>query len=217
VDLSTIENPINAMIMDMTLGQRLAICFAAGMAFLGPVVRTRFTTLLDLEMVRDRNSNLAVTEFQGAMESPLVGLGAGRACNATLRAYPDLDVLASENQFARIRNEGGLAGLSLFVIFTGVMILETWRATRFLHDPHLRLLGCSVAAFCLTNILTFPIGQPLDVPPLNFYFWFLLGLLHALVRLQATEDAIGLKAVSPTPSVWNWIRSVGTRNTPRRV
>ena len=169
----------------------LVSCLLVSMIFLGPVVKARFASTLDFEMVRDRNTALAMGEFQNAMESPIVGLGAGRGCVATLRLFPELDVPGTENQFARIRYEGGLAGLALFLVLTGAMLLETWRASRLLHDRQLRPIGCMVASLCLTNILIFPIGQPLDIPPLNFYFWFLLGLLHALLRIQAIESATG--------------------------
>jgi len=185
----------------------LMICFGVGILFLGPLVRTRYATVLDLEMIRERNEGLAVGEFGSSMDSPIVGLGAGSACNATLRAFPDARVLVSENQFARIRNEGGLAGLGLFIALTLAMSFETWRATRRLVNPRLKFIGCYVAAFCLTNIIIFPIGQPLDTPPVNFYFWFLLGLLHALTRFEATEETMGISVAPPIPRGWSWVRS----------
>ncbi len=184
----------------------LTAFFAASALLLGPVVRVRFATILDLDMIRDRNTALAVGEFQGAMESPIVGLGAGRGCSAAARLFPDLEIAGSENQFARIRNEGGLAGLILFVVFTSMVLIETWRTSRILHDPQLKLIGCIAAGYCISMILILPIGQPLDVSPANFYFWFLLGLLHALLGIQATETAAGVQPVPTKRPTWSLSR-----------
>jgi len=177
-------------------------CLVASMLFLGPMVEARFASIFDLDMVRDRNMALAVGEFGHSMDSPMVGLGAGIGCAASNRLEGNVDVVGSENQFARIRNEGGLAGLALFAVFTIALFLETWRAARLLHDPQLKIIGCLAATFCLINIMIFPIGQPLDIPPTNFYFWFLLGLLVALLRIQAGEVAAGLQP--PPPKRWSW-------------
>jgi len=181
----------------------LVACLFIAMLFLGPVVQARFATIFDFGMIRERNTALAVGEFQGAMDSPVVGLGAGRGCSASARLYPDIEVAGSENQFARIRNEGGLAGLFLFLVLTAAMLLGTWRSTQMLHDPQLKLIGCLVASFCLTNMLIFPIGQPLDVPPTNFYFWFLLGLLHAMLRIQDTEPGTGALSAQVRRPAWS--------------
>jgi len=174
----------------------LLACLLVSMIFLGPVVQGRFASILDFEMVRDRNSALAMGEFQESMDSPIVGLGAGRGCSATARLYPELQIAGSENQFARIRYEAGLAGLALFFVMSAAIFFETWRATRSLRDPQLMLIGCIAASYCLTSILIFPVGQPLDIPPANFYFWFLLGLLTALLRIQAVEEAGGARPAS---------------------
>jgi len=183
----------------------LVACFVLSMIFLGPVVRTRFSTILDFDMIRERNTALAVGEFDEAMTSPIVGLGAGMGCTATLRMFPDAPVVWTENQFARMRNEGGLAGLVLFVVVTAAMLIDIWRTARRLYDPQLKVVGCIAASYCITNILVFPIGAPLDVPPVNFYFWFLLGLLYALVRTEMTEAAQGYKPATEQPW-WSFIR-----------
>jgi hypothetical protein len=187
-------------------GALVLSCLLVSMIFLGPVVQARFASLLDLEMIRDRNTGLAVGEFEGSMQSPIVGLGAGIGCAASNRLDANMAVVGSENQFARIRNEGGLAGLALFVVLTGAIFLETWREAKQLHDGQLKAIGCIAASFCLTNIMTFPIGQPLDVPPLNFYFWFLLGLLLALLRIQAEEAAAGIRPAPTKRSAWSFVR-----------
>src|SRR5208282_5037767 len=116
-------------------GFLLVVFFGASAMFLGPVVQARFASIFDLEMIRDRNTALAMGEFNESMESPIVGLGAGIGCAAANRLDPNLAVVGSENQFARIRNEGGLAGLALFLVLTTAMLAGTWNATRLLVDP----------------------------------------------------------------------------------
>ncbi|HTR67683.1 MAG TPA: hypothetical protein VMH85_18020 [Terriglobales bacterium] len=184
----------------------LVACLIVSMLFLGPVVKARFASLLDLDMIRDRNMALAVGEFGYAMESPIVGYGAGIGCAAANRLDPNLDVVGSENQFARIRNEGGLAGLVLFFALTVALFVETWRQARWLRDPQFRIIGCLATTIPLINILLFPIGQPLDIPPTNFYFWFLLGLLQALVVMEASERAAGVPPVPLVRTAWSWLR-----------
>lgn len=184
----------------------LLACLLVSMIFLGPVVQARFASIFDLEMIRDRNTALAVGEFEGSMQSPVVGLGAGIGCAAANRLDPNLAVVGSENQFARMRNEGGLAGLALFLALTVTLFVETLRQARLLHDPQLQVIGCLAATIPLINILLFPIGQPLDIPPTNFYFWFLLGLLLALLRIEAAEAASGSRPVAMKPRAWGFAR-----------
>jgi len=185
----------------------IVACLFASMIFLGSVVQARFASILDLEMIRDRNMSLAMGEFEASTEAPIVGLGAGIGCAASNRLEStSVAVVGSENQFARIRNECGLAGLALFIVFTAAVLLETYRQARALRDHDLRVIGCIVASFCITNIMTFPIGQPLDIPPLNFYFWFLLGLLTALLRIQAAEKAAGVQPAPAPRSFWSFVR-----------
>ncbi len=185
----------------------IVACLFASLLFLGPTVQARFASIFDMEMVRDRNMALAVGEFEAAGDSPIVGLGAGIGCAASNRLEStSVAVVGSENQFARIRNECGLAGLALFSVFTAGLLLETYRQARALRDHDLKVIGCVVASFCITNILTFPIGQPLDIPPMNFYFWFFLGLLAALLRIQATENAAGIQPAPAARSFWSFER-----------
>jgi len=172
----------------------LLVFFAASTLFLGERVQKRFATLLDFEMIRDRNSALAVGEMEEATNTPIVGYGAGMGCAAANRLYPDLAVVGSENEFARIRYETGLAGLVLFVGATIMIFLDTLRKAVSYRDPCFRTIGCLVATIPLTAMLTFPVGQPLDVPPINFYFWFLLGLLQALSRIGSEEACARITA-----------------------
>jgi hypothetical protein len=139
-------------------------------------------------MVKERNSALAMGQIEEATKTPVVGFGAGMGCAATNRLYPDV-VVGSENQFARIRYETGLAGLLLFGGAILVLFVDTLRKPRMLRDSRLRTIGCLAATMPLTAMLMFPVGQPLDVPPINFYFWFLIGLLQALLRIDYFEAA----------------------------
>jgi len=91
-------------------------------------------------------------------------------------------------------------------VLTVAIFVETWRQARALRDPQFRTIGCLAATFPLVNILIFPIGQPLDVPPANFYFWFLLGLLAALLVMDAVEHAGGSQPVAPPRHAWSWVR-----------
>jgi len=164
----------------------LLLLFAASSLVLGSQVVYRFRTLLDFDMVKERNTNLGLGQIEEASKASIAGLGAGRGCSATNRLYPDL-VMGSENQLARIRYETGLGGLILFCGAMIVLFVDTARKPRMLLDSRLRTIGCLAATIPLIVILTVPVGLPLDIPPVNFYFWFLIGLLQALLRIQIQE------------------------------
>jgi hypothetical protein len=169
-------------------GLILLAFFGVSTILLGSRVVNRYSTLLDLEMIGERNSNIGLGQMEAADRTSVAGYGAGRGCAATNRLYPDV-VVGSENELARIRYETGLAGLILFSGAMFILLVDTLRKARFLGDSRLRAIGCLAATIPLTAILTLPVGQPLDVPPVNFYFWFLLGLLQALLKIEYFEDA----------------------------
>jgi hypothetical protein len=178
----------------------ISVCLLGllAMSFLGARVATRLSTVTDLDMMRERNEPIAVGQMSAAMDAPIEGLGAGRLCSASLRLYPNLENIGVENQLARIRVEAGLFGVVLFGLAAAVMLLDSIRAVRSLRNPVYRSIGGLVASFPITAILSFPLGLPLDISPTNFYFWFLLGLLYALLRIERREAQ--RRVTVPVPS-----------------
>ncbi|HUK51947.1 MAG TPA: hypothetical protein VL099_01505 [Candidatus Binatia bacterium] len=176
----------------------LLVFFGASTLLLGSRVQNRFATILDFEMVKERNRDIGMGQIQEADKSSIAGYGAGRGCAATNRLYPDL-VVGSENQFARIRYETGLGGLVLFCSAMLVLAVDTVRKPRLLRDSRLRVIGCLAASVPLVSMLTLPVGQPLDIPPMNFYFWFLIGLVQALMKIEYFEATAGTCGPAPAP------------------
>ncbi len=177
------------------LAAGLATMFLVGaIVFVGGDVTSRFATILDIESANQRNRSLIVDEFVRSMSAPIEGVGAGQLTAAANRWSENRGIGTVENQLARIRYEAGILGLLLFLIAFGVMGFTAAKLALAFRNPVRRIVGGVVAGFFVTAILIMPVGTPLDVPPTNFYFWFLFGLLHAMARDEDLERAAALAA-----------------------
>jgi hypothetical protein len=164
------------------------IVFVLSLQLLGGVIEGRFGTLLNKEVVIDRNAPL-ILQMSAAMKAPPEGLGAGRMATAAQRYDPSMNFSLVENAFAKVRLEAGLPGFILFCVAFFALALDIFFCGLRFQDPGLRTISSSATGFLLTAIAIFPLGTPLDLPPLNFYFWFLLGMLYALRRIESGEAA----------------------------
>jgi cell division protein FtsW (lipid II flippase) len=159
------------------------IVFLISLQLLGGVIEGRFGTLLNKELVLGRNTPL-IMQMSAAMKAPPEGLGAGRLSTAALRYDPSIDFVVVENAFARVRYEAGLAGLILFCAAFFTLAFEVFSSSLRMNDSELRIMASCVTGYLLTCIAIFPLGTPLDMPPSNFFFWFLLGMLYAMRRVD---------------------------------
>jgi hypothetical protein len=174
----------------------IGVLFLVSFSFLGATVQERFATSVNLETNKQRNIALAWYQLVNSMQTPLSGYGAGRMSSAAYRVNSDLEILAVENQLAKMRYETGLAGFLLFFFAFAALCVQLVLYSLRLRDPVRRTVAGFAAGICVMAILSFPVGIPLDVPPFNFYFWFLIGLVHAIVKLEHEEIAAGPEPVS---------------------
>jgi hypothetical protein len=112
-----------------------------------------------------------------------LGQGLGRATNAA-RIFGRTSLV--ETYHSKVLFETGLMGLLLmFVVYT-VFVIATFRAYRSIKDPNLRGYGASMFTFVLF-ISYFPYYYPLDVDPVNVYYWLAIGIALKLPDIDRQE------------------------------
>ena len=163
----------------------LPVFFYAATLLLGTGFLDRFSTLLDLNFVRERNMPLATGWLAESMKSDWTGFGAGYASLASRHVgQTPLNNGAVENGLAHVRFEAGLPGLILYVIFLASFGFSCARQAYRVADPRVRWLATPVAAYILMNLMLIPIGTPFDVSPTNVYLWFFAGFLGRATTLM---------------------------------
>ncbi len=165
----------------------MAVVFFITIGILGSAVQSRFSTLLDLQVLQERIEWMGVGQISNSMDSPLIGLGAGRLSSASYRLRPEMELLGVESQLAKIRFESGLFGLLTFLLFSAVYLIDFVATMNQFETPELRTIACFVGGYIIILVVTLPIGLPLDISPTNFYFWFLTGLIYSMRRFEAAS------------------------------
>jgi hypothetical protein len=166
----------------------LPVFFYGATLLLGTGFLDRFSTLLDPQVVENRNVPLMVGWLQESMKTDWAGMGAGYASLASRHvAETALNIGVVENGLAKMRIEAGIPGLILYVIFLVSFGFTCARQAFRVPDPRVRWFATPVAAFVVLNIMLVPIGTPFDVSPTNVYIWFLAGFLGRATTL-ASDD-----------------------------
>lgn len=113
----------------------------------------------------------------------LLGRGLGRATNAA-RIFGKTVLV--ETYHSKVLYETGPIGLFLMLTVYTVLVVTTFRAYRSIKDPSLRGYGASMFTFVLF-ISYFPYYYPLDVDPVNVYYWLAAGIVLKLPDLDRQE------------------------------
>ncbi|MGD1860885.1 MAG: hormogonium polysaccharide biosynthesis protein HpsL [Leptolyngbyaceae cyanobacterium] len=124
-------------------------------------------------------------QLQWAMDSQqgILGRGVGRATNAA-RIFGETVLV--ETYHSKVLYETGVIGLiSMFSVYTALLI-ACFRAYRSIKDPNLRGYGASMFVFVLF-ISYFPYYYPLDVDPVNVYYWLAAGIVLKLPDIDRQE------------------------------
>jgi hypothetical protein len=111
------------------------------------------------------------------------GRGLGRATNAA-RIFGETVLV--ETYHSKVVYETGLIGLLLMLVNYTVLVIATFRAYRSIKDPSLRGYGASMFTFVLF-ISYFPYYYPLDVDPVNVYYWLAAGIALKLPDIDLQE------------------------------
>jgi hypothetical protein len=124
-------------------------------------------------------------QLQWAMKQQrgFLGRGVGRATNAA-RIFGKTSLV--ETYHSKVLYETGVVGLVLLLSVFTVLMVTTFFAYRSIKDPSLRGYGASMWTFILF-ISYFPYYYPLDVDPVNVYYWLAAGIVLKLPDLDRQE------------------------------
>lgn len=113
----------------------------------------------------------------------ILGRGVGRATNAA-RMFGETELV--ETYHPKLLYEIGPLGLLATLALYTALTVATFRAYRATQDPNLRSYGACLWVFVLF-ISYFPYYYPLDVDPVNVYYWVAAGLVLRLPEIDQQE------------------------------
>ncbi|MBD0335141.1 MAG: hypothetical protein ICV62_06615 [Cyanobacteria bacterium Co-bin13] len=113
----------------------------------------------------------------------ILGRGVGRATNSA-RIFGQVQLV--ETYHPKLLFEIGYLGLLATLALYTVLTVVTYRAYRSVKDPNLRGYAASMWVFVLF-ISFFPYYYPLDVDPVNVYYWLAAGIVLKLPALDRQE------------------------------
>ncbi|NEQ30859.1 MAG: hypothetical protein F6K04_07635 [Leptolyngbya sp. SIO4C5] len=124
-------------------------------------------------------------QFEWAMKEQegILGRGVGRATNAA-RIFGDVELI--ETYHPKVFFEIGWLGLFALLALYTVLTVATFRAYRSTKDKNLRGYAASMWVFVLF-ISYFPYYYPLDVDPVNVYYWLAAGIALKIPEIDQRE------------------------------
>lgn len=122
-------------------------------------------------------------EWAIAQQEGILGRGVGRATNAA-RIFGETELV--ETYHPKLLYEIGPLGLAATLALYLTLTAVTFRAYRSIQDPNLRGYGASMWVFVLF-ISLFPYYYPLDVDPVNVYYWLAAGIVLKLPEIDRRE------------------------------
>ncbi|MBE9137761.1 hypothetical protein IQ254_11250 [Nodosilinea sp. LEGE 07088] len=126
-----------------------------------------------------------VQQFEWAQKQQqgILGRGVGRATNAA-RIFGKTELV--ETYHPKLLYEIGPLGLLATLAVYLTLTVTTFKAYRSIKDPNLRGYGASMWVFVLF-ISIFPYYYPLDVDPVNVYYWLAAGIVLKLPEIDQRE------------------------------
>ncbi len=126
-----------------------------------------------------------VQQFQWALQQQegILGRGVGRATNAA-RIFGQTELV--ETYHPKLLYEIGPLGLLATLALYLTLTVATFKAYRSIQDPDLKGYGASMWVFVLF-ISLFPYYYPLDVEPVNVYYWLAAGIVLKLPEIDQRE------------------------------
>jgi len=124
-------------------------------------------------------------QLEWAMDAQqgFLGRGVGRATNAA-RIFGKTVLV--ETYHSKVLYETGVFGLiSMLAVYT-TLVIASFKSYRSIKDPNLRGYAASMFVFVLF-ISYFPYYYPLDVDPVNVYYWLAIGIVLKLPDIDRQE------------------------------
>lgn len=122
-------------------------------------------------------------EWAQAQQQGILGRGVGRATNAA-RIFGRTELV--ETYHPKLLYEIGPLGLLATLTLYLSLTVATFKAYRSIQDPNLKGYGASMWVFVLF-ISLFPYYYPLDVDPVNVYYWLAAGIVLKLPEIDRRE------------------------------
>ena len=137
-------------------------------------------------LVKPENGNSSIdfilSQFQSVIEEQkiFIGSGLGTATNAA-RIFGKTRLI--ETFYPKMLYEIGIFGVLIFLVVVTNLIFLTGKCWQLLKDKNLISLGICLWVFVLF-ISYNTLYYPLDVNPVGVYYWFLVGILLKLPKLD---------------------------------
>jgi len=125
-------------------------------------------------------------DFIDAIKTAPLGRGTGMDTNPARYGLADSSAFRwlSENYYAKAVYELGIVGFVILVVLFLTILRKGWSGYRVLRDPVLRTFSAAFLAYFAVIMIDCTKAQPLDIDPLNVYFWVFAGLSAKLISLD---------------------------------
>ncbi len=169
----------------LPIGLGLALILSVFMAQNPEVVSDRWASF-ESRWSASPPHEFIVQQFDWAQKQQqgILGRGVGRATNAA-RIFGKTELV--ETYHPKLLYEIGPLGLLATLALYLTLTVATFKAYRSIKDPNLRGYGASMWVFVLF-ISFFPYYYPLDVDPVNVYYWLAAGIVLKLPDIDQREQ-----------------------------
>lgn len=129
--------------------------------------------------------SMAMDYWQG---DPLTGLGLGRFGGGVAIANFPKSAYSVDNYYLKLGTETGLIGLAafLFLVISVSRLGRRWLDE--INDPYLKTLGTGIFVGLIAVLGHNMVENMFEFPLMSVYFWFFLGMLYALPRLEDRHE-----------------------------
>jgi len=161
-----------------------AIAVLLTLNILGAQLSGIYEPIRELTVLYSRTT--VTKDFIEAVKTAPVGIGTGMSTNPARHAFsnPSQFRWFSENYYAKAVYELGIGGLLILVVLFLGILMRGHSTCRVLQDPVLRVFSAAFLAYFVVIMIDSAKAQPLDIDPVNVYFWLFAGLLAKLRSLD---------------------------------
>jgi O-antigen ligase len=138
--------------------------------------------------------SVVVDGMSRALELTWLGYGSGADTNASRYAYAEpglfqgIDGTWFESWYVKAHLELGVVGLALVLALLVSILLRAVGVHRRVTDPGLMSISAGLVAFVAWVAVYCAKSQPLDVDPVNVYFWLIVGVILRLPALERPSE-----------------------------
>lgn len=121
-----------------------------------------------------------------AIQNNPQGLGTGMDTNPARHAFsnPAKFIWHSESYYAKAVYELGIPGLLILLFLFGYILVKAYSGYRRMEDDALKSFASVLLAFFVLIMIDSSKAHPLDIAPINVYFWVFVGISAKLPLLK---------------------------------